>query len=436
MVQKPPTGLLYLAANLEKRGVDSVIVDQNVMRIPFDEIIGMLRPEDIFYTGIYSDFYLKPFVFDLVGLIKRKLPRMTVVVGGPASCEYEQYHCRGVDIVCHGEGDHTVGELVDFCLGKMNLSEIWGISYLKDGEILKTRERPLIADLDDIPFPAFHKVDMTGYYDYHIFGMRRPFFTVISSRGCPNRCTYCSSHAFWGNRYRLRSVKNVVDELSVLVSRYGIRYVAFNDDLFGQRTEWLHEFIEEMKRRKLRIKFYCLLNPSSFKEDRKGLLSSLKSIGLDIIVVGLQSVDPDVLRNINRNPDHPRQLAELIAAAKRLSITTAIHFIYGLPGDSLSVFKRNLDYALTVRPHYALFYMLENFPGSEIFGNHGANPVTDLPDGTIRNRVNASQARFFKDPRIIVQNFFHVVSKNPSWLLVGLRNFRYLSQSATKPDYR
>jgi anaerobic magnesium-protoporphyrin IX monomethyl ester cyclase len=290
--------------------------------------------------------------------------------------------------------------------------------------------------LDEIPFPAFHKAAMTAYYDYHVFGMQRPFFTMIASRGCPNRCTYCSSHNFWGNRYRLRSVRNVVDELSVLVSRYGIRYIAFNDDLFGHRTEWHREFAAEIKRRKLRIRFYCLLNPSSLKEDRQGLLSLLKSVGLDIIVIGLQSVDPEVLRNINRDPDHPRQLAELIAAAKKLNITTAIHFIYGLPGDSLSVFKRNLDFALTVRPHYALFYMLENFPGSEIFETHGTKPVTDLPDAAIRTRVNASQAGFFKDPRVVVQNFIHVLSKKPSWFLVGLRHFRYLAQSATKPDYR
>jgi anaerobic magnesium-protoporphyrin IX monomethyl ester cyclase len=435
IVQKPPIGLLYLASNLKKRHVDSVVIDQNVNRIAFEKIIEMLRSEDPFFTGIYSDFYLKPFVLKLVNLIKQKIPTMKVVIGGPACCDYKLFHHQNVDIVCHGEGDHVVGEIVDYCLGKMELRQIKGISYIKNGEIIKNQERPLIDDLDDVPFPSFNNVDMNAYYDYHIFGMERPFFTVLASRGCPNRCTYCSSHNFWRNKYRLRSAQNIVDEIDILVTRYGIRYIAFNDDLFGYQMKWVYEFVEEMKKRKIRVKFYCLLNPSSLKGDRRHLLSLLKSIGLDIIVIGLQSVDPDVLKNINRHHSHPEELAELIAMAKKMNITTAIHFIYGLPGDSLSMFKKNLDYSLTVRPHYALFYMLEKFPGSEIFEKYGAQSVAGLSDDTIRKWVNFSQARFFKDPRVISQNLLHILLKKPSWFFVGLRNFYYLSQSATRPDY-
>ena len=356
-----------------------------------------------------------------------------VVVGGPACCEYELFHDHKVDIVCHGEGGLVVGEIVDYCLGDMALESIRGISYLKDGRIVKNRERPPIEDLDSLPFPLFDKVDMNAYYDYHIFGMERPFFTLIASRGCPNRCTYCSSHNFWKNRYRLRSAKNVVDEIELLVTRYGLRYLAFNDDLFGCRTDWLYEFINEFKAREIRVKFYCMLSPSSLKRDRWYLLSLLRSIGLDIVVTGLQSVDPRVLRNIKRRPNDPEELAQLIQTAKLLNVTTAIHFIYGLPGDSAEVFRKNLDYALTVRPHYALFYMLGKMPGSEICDKYGDGAATDMSDATIKKWVNSSQARFFRDPRIVAQNLLHILRKRPSWFWFGLRNIFHFSQSALKP---
>jgi anaerobic magnesium-protoporphyrin IX monomethyl ester cyclase len=435
VVQKPPTGLLYLSASLKRGGVDSVVIDQNVDRISFEKITEMIKREAPLFTGIYADFYLQPYVLRLVDLIKRQLPAMTVVVGGPACCDYELLHEHKVDIVCHGEGDLVVGDIAAYCSKDMALAHIRGISYLEDGRIVKNRARPRIDDLDSLPFPSFDKVDMNAYYDYHIFGMERPFFTLIASRGCPNRCTYCSSHDFWQNRCRLRSVKNVVDEIELLVTRYGIRYIAFNDDLFGYRKEWLYEFVDEIKAREIEMKFYCLLGPSSLRGERRRLLSLLRSIGLDIIVTGLQSVDPDVLRNINRHPSDPEALAELIREAKRLGITTAVHFIYGLPGDSIAVFQKNLDYALSVRPHYALFYMLERMPGSKIYEEYGTKPATELSDETIKKWVNSSQAAFFKDPRVIAQNLLHILQKKPSWLWVGLRNVLHLSRSALNPYF-
>ena len=431
IIQKPPLGLLYLASSLRNQGIDSIIFDQNVNRIPFDRIIGMILEGAPLFTGIYSDSYLKPFVLNFITLLKGRIPRMKVVIGGPGCFEYEEFHLHKADIVCHGEGDEVVGELVEWCRDKKDPGSIRGISYAANGTIVKTPDRPLIENLDALPFPAFDKIDMHAYYDYHIFGMRRPYFPLIASRGCPNRCIYCSSHNFWNNRFRLRSVRNVVDEIDILTKRYGIRYIAFNDDLFGYSIDWLYEFIDEIGRRKITMKFYCLLNPSSLGNNRRQLLALLKSIGCDIIVIGLQSTDPVVLKNINRHPDHPAQCAELIHLAKELHITTAVHFIYGLPGDTTDVFKRNLSYALRVKPHYALFYMLVNYPGSDIFNSIGSKPATTLPESTIRKWVHFSQTRFFLDPTVLLRNTIHILRKNPRWFFIGLRNVFYLGKSIT-----
>ncbi len=256
--------------------------------------------------------------------------------------------------------------------------------------------------------------------------MKRPYTAVITSRGCPFRCTFCASHNFWKNKYRVRSYKNVVDEIEILVRKYNIKYIGFKDDIFGFNTEWVYRFAEEMKKRRLRVSFSCLLHPFSFKGQRQKALSLLKGIGLDLIVPGLQSVDEKVLRNVNRHPEEPAYLEELIREAKKLSISTVIEFIFGLPGDSEDVFSRNFQYALKVKPHYALFYTFVKLPGSEMEREFRNRSVLDMSERSIREYAKKFQKRFYSNPKIIFQNIAHIMLKNPKWFLTSGKNFSYL----------
>lgn len=187
--------------------------------------------------------------------------------------------------------------------------------------------------------------------------------------------------------------------------------------------------MEEMKKRKLKVSFSCMPHPFSFRGRRKEVLSILKEVGLDMIIPGLQSVDKKVLKNIKRHPEEPECLEELIKEAKKLGITTVVQFIFGLPGDSKEVFKRNLKYALKVKPHYALFYKLSKLPGSEIEREFKEKSPSGLSEEYVKKWVKRCQSRFFLDPRIIFQNFFHILSKNPKWFLIAGKNLAHLSKA-------
>lgn len=425
-VKKPPLGLQYLASSLLHYGINPKIFDQSVERFSFKEISDKIIKEKPLFVGIYSDSNLKPRVLSLIKTIKSADPTIKIVVGGPACVEYEDFHKNNADIVCHGEGDVTIREITDYFLEKKRIGEVKGISFLKDGKIYKNKERELIKNLDTLPFPTRDKIRLDQYYDYHIFGMKQPYASIIASRGCPFRCTFCASNNFWKNKQRYRSVENVIDEIDLLVNKYHVKYLGFKDDSFGLDINWIEEFVEKMKERNLNVSFSCMPHPFSFKGNRRKMLSLLKEVGLDIIIPGLQSVDKNVLKNINRDSKEPEYLEELILEAKKLSITTVIEFIFGLPGDNEEIFKKNLAFALKVKPHYALFYNLTKLPGSDIAKRFNGKNVSCLDKNDIKEYVKKTQKAYFTNPGIIIQDFRHVLSKNPKWFLKAGKNVHYL----------
>jgi len=172
------------------------------------------------------------------------------------------------------------------------------------------------------------------------------------------------------------------------------------------------------------------VHPFSFRNRRKETLIGLRQVGLDMLIPGLQSTDQKVLKEIKRRGAEPAEVAELITDAKGLGISTILEFILGLPGDTEEVFRQNLEFALTVRPHYAVFYALAQLPGTDIAAKYRGKPVIDMPDEEIREWARRCQQRFYLNPRVLAQNLFHVLWKRPSWFLVAGRNMTYFADAA------
>lgn len=430
LTKEPPIGLQYLSSSLTQHGVDSKIFDQAVDGFSLEDIYLIIRRNSPLFVGIISDSTVKPRVIELARTLKEHVPKIPIIIGGPACVEYEEFHTAGCDIVCHGEGEVTICEIADIYLGIKSPVDVTGISFIKEGEIIKNQPRSPIDNLDSIPFPARDKIQINEYYDYQVFGMKKPYVTVITSRGCRFRCTFCASPQFWHSTYRLRTPGNVVDEIEELIRKYKIRYIGFKDDIFGFDSNWVDGFVHEMKVRNLKVSFSITIHPFTFKNKRQAMLTSLKEVGLDIIVPGLQSVDEKVLKGIHRSSKEVDQLEELIQEAKKLSISTVMQFIFGLPGDSPSVFKKNLKFALKVRPHYAVFYCLSRLPGTKLDEEFKNCEVTELSEKEIKDWTVKCQKRFYLDPMVVIQNGLHVLRKNPGWFWVAGRNLRYLMKAS------
>ena len=136
---------------------------------------------------------------------------------------------------------------------------------MADGRLVKHPPQPLIRDLDSIPFPKRTRDEVMKSYDYHLLSMRLPYISMITSRGCPYKCSFCASGNFWENRLRLRTPANVVTEIEEAQREFGIRFVSFKDDVFGLKRRWLEAFCDAMIESGNGVKWSCIMHMSSLR---------------------------------------------------------------------------------------------------------------------------------------------------------------------------
>jgi len=256
--------------------------------------------------------------------------------------------------------------------------------------------------------------------------MRQPYVSMVGSRGCPNRCGFCSSSSVLGRRLRTRSPENLLAEISRCVKDFDLKYIGFKDDIFGVKPGWLDEFAGGLMDMGRPVWYAINLYPLSFKNNLERALTQMAESGLDQVVVGLQSVDPLVLKNVNRRPEEPGRVIEMVKLCKKLGITSIVEFIFGLPGDTDKSMRGALEYSLKLRPNHALFYVLSVLDGSKIIKDYGKEgPDTGFSDLELRNRCSNYQKRFFTRPSVVIGNFIHVLRGNPKWFLRILKHWRY-----------
>lgn len=423
MKRLPQLGIQYLSAVLKRRNIDVELLDQSIELFDNKFLINRIFNHEYDFIGFYSATALKKQIIECIEEIRLRGVEKPIIVGGPGHFGGDEYLQKGANIVCHGEGEITILEIIEYLNKKRPLSEVKGISYIQDGRIIRNPAQPLINDLDSIPFPDRSLYPIEKYYDFRIFGMRLPYITMLASRGCKYRCSFCSSSRHWNNVYRLRSVDNILQEIEELVEKYNIRYIGLKDDLFGGEESWLKKFLAKIIERKYPIRWSSMVHPLTFKKDCERKMELFKKAGCDFLSVGLQSSDKDILKAIRRSPEEPEVLAKLVKAAKRNNISILYEFILGLPGETLESIQKDSIYAFKNRPHYVQFYMLSKLEGSEIYNVYKDRKICKLSDEELKRHCINSMKLFYTNPAIIFYNLFHIIKKNPKWLI---RAFRYL----------
>ncbi|MFH1190099.1 MAG: radical SAM protein [Candidatus Omnitrophota bacterium] len=430
--RRPKLGLLYLSAVLKQRkGIQCDIWDQTVALFSIDDVAEAVDSGRYLFAGFYSAVSMEGKVIEFIRMLRERCrTRIPLLVGGPSFPNAADFLKAGCDIVCNGEGEDTICDIADHIAGSGRLDEIKGISYMSEGRVVKNEPRPLIEDVDSIPFPDHSRMDFGKYHDYYIFTMRKPYTTMITSRGCPYNCIFCDSHGIWGRRYRARSVENVLAEIDELVKRYGVRYIAFQDDVFGVDSGWADEFCRKLKGRKYDLKWMCILHPFSFRKDPRGMLKKLKGAGCDLISMGLQSAHPEILKRLNRHPDEPEHIKRLISAARSLDMLSIVGFIFGSPGETRDTIQTSIDFVMKARPNYVKFFNMVMLPGSQLAREYGMGArLCDFSAAEIESLNRSATRRFFLDPVNLARNIGFVLKHNPAWLAVGCRHFLNLRDS-------
>lgn len=361
---QPPLGLAYLASSLEKNGLDVKILDANAELLTIEETANIIASSNAKYIGITAVTVTIPIVYNLSKAIKEKCSKK-IIVGGPHVTflpERTLKECNSIDIVVRGEGELTLVELIK----SRNLEKIAGITYRgTDGKILSNTDRLLIENIDEIPFPAMHLLPIDKYRPNIYFNKGykgRKYARIITSRGCPNRCVYCSSTHFW-KKLRLRSPENVVSEIELLVKNYDIRHLDFLDDTMTLSRERVKRICTLMKERGLDINWTCYARVNNITED---MVSMMKESGCFGIAFGIESGNQEILNRIQKNITI-EQIRKAIQITKNSGIKTMCDFMIGLPGDTTETINQTINFAIELNPDLAFFSITTPFPGTELF---------------------------------------------------------------------
>ncbi|QQR92102.1 MAG: cobalamin-dependent protein [Candidatus Iainarchaeum archaeon] len=342
----PPVGLLSMAAVLERDGhtvrvMDCPVNGYTVANV-LDEITNF-KPEVIGLAAITS---LAHVTKQICEVIKNQWPEKTIILGGPHPTVMPQEVSKemNADIIIGGEADGIISDVVK------NLD-----AYKKKRVVDAGR----VMQLDSLPFPARHLVDMRKYTSLPNTYKHDPHtFQVMTSRGCPFTCTFC--HDAKGV-FRQRSVENVIAELHELKEKYHITEVAFWDDILTLNKQWVAKFCEAMEKEKLIWSCYSRLDLVD-----EPMLRAMKKAGCWNIFFGIEAGSQDLLDNIKKKMT-VEQMREKVKLVKKCGIEIRGSFMIGLPGETPEKARQTIQFAIDLDPDYAQFTITTPYPGTELW---------------------------------------------------------------------
>lgn len=297
--------------------------------------------------------------------LKQRLPALkTVLVGSHPTVYHQEIIAANpeVDAICRGEFDYTVRDLARAVAEGTPWKEVAGLTWREGSEVRVNPDRPLIEDLDGIPFPARDLVS-SPFYRQGTFRGKRPT-TVVTSRGCPFRCTYCLwPSTLYGHKFRPRSAANVVDELEEAITRYGVDEVYFDDDSMALDRERMLEICRLIVDRGLKFEWIAQCRVDSMDEE---VLRAMKRAGCRYIRFGVESGSPKMLKLMKKGITTERVL-ETFRLARKVGIRTQAFFLFGIPGETRETVEETIEFAKRLRPGSAQFAVAIPHPGTELF---------------------------------------------------------------------
>lgn len=382
----PPLGLAYIAAVLEKKyevrildasieGYDTEVqIDDERIRygLPFDSIKKEIEGFSPDIVGVSCPFStLSKNAHEILRVTKEADKSIVTIMGGahPSGVPEEVMQDKNIDFIVIGEGERTIQKLIEKIEKGKGFSKLDGIGYKENGEIRIIPKTRYIDDIDELPFPARHLMPMEKYFKIkvsHVEPKKTPYTTVITSRGCPGRCVFCSIHTVWGRKFRGRSPANVLDEIEHLVSEYGVREIHFGDDNLTFDKKRAKKIFDGIVERRLDITWATPNGIALWRLDKE-LLVKMKKSGCHSLNLAIESGDEEVLRHIIKKPLRLEKVKELVGTINELGISTYGFFVIGMPGETKHQIKKTIDFAYSLDIDDAGFFMATPYPGTELY---------------------------------------------------------------------
>jgi radical SAM superfamily enzyme YgiQ (UPF0313 family) len=417
----PSLGMLSVAGMLCRAGHQVTFIDQQVdSRDPAD-VAKALKPALTLIGGTSHSRFAS---FEMARQIKEVVPETTIIYGGPHgafTAADTLSHQPAIDLIVHGEGEYTCLELARWKAESggdpSRLEKLAGISYRNNGDILRSPDRPAITDLDALGAPARDLVPISDYQmnmDY----LDIPGTSLITARGCPIACTFCSASAMFGKSYRMRSTAAVVDEVEDLINHHGVKGIKIFDSTFTLVRRHAEDFCNELLRRKIDVPWECEIRVDTVD---KALLSLMRESGCYYVDVGVESGSQRVLDECIGKRIKLEQAQQALEWAKEIGMLTKVFFTAGHPGETYAEAMETVRFVRKNAPlvRIAGFHTgIKVYPGTYV--DEYARENNLLPDGFNWSKpyLNEDQRKLFRAPDnvpILIQ---------PSLTLKQLRRIR------------
>jgi len=360
-----PLGLGYVAAYLKKIGHEVFLFDPEAEGLVDEALLQRLKKIQPEVIGISSVTYSYDQASHYASLFKSHLNVPIVLGGHHASALPEVIIDTNphIDFVVCGEGEITMAELCDALSRGHGFDHIEGLCFRNGSSTIRTPPRKQFLSFEGLPFPARELVDLNNYRTNNQVSVGKRSASMVTSRGCPNHCVFCGAHAVMGRRFRPYSPEYVVGEIKHLVEECGAEHVAIKDDTFTIGRARVEAICRMLIEQRIHVEWSCNASVNTVDYD---LLKQMKAAGCRVILFGIESGNPVVMKNMKKGIT-PEQARSAVKAANQLGIKTLASFIFGLPGETPESIEDTIRFAIELSPVIAMFFVLVPLPGSEAF---------------------------------------------------------------------
>ncbi len=447
----PSFGLLQLGAYLEKEGIDVQIVDATALSNPWKDLASSIAVSKADVVGVTcSATCLSPEAIQTIQLSKKLSPNSILVAGGShftLMAETILQELKELDYIILGEGEIAFSQLLQNLSRGGNGREVKGLAYSNHGEVILNEKQPPIPNLSSLPLPAYHLIDMESEA-YYWHGMGRRAFGLSTSRGCGDRCAYCSETRFWEGVWRGRSGKKVMEEISYLHQQYGKTLFVFNENTFNWSRKRVEEFLDELGKSGLRIHFWFQSRIKDILRD-EDLIPEMRRLGLYEVMLGIESIQPDVLDRYKKQQSG-EMAQKAIDILKKNRIMVMANIMYGDWNDSEETLKEVFRFVKS-QSDFLVLTLTTPLPGTRYFeeaerlgrirekdfGKYDfMHPVMDTKFLSIEEVYHLQQVylkKYYIQPRILLGAFFN---PNPFKRMAYRLILRYVWENATKRPWR
>ncbi len=336
----PPLGMSWIVSFLQSKGISTVLADFQIDHRNVETLLRTYKPKVV---GIGGTSHTRFESFSLARRVKAYDSAIFTIYGGSHAsftAADTLYFIPDIDIVVRGEGELSTYSIVSKILNEnMDFSDIQGISYRQNVNIIHNPEVERIKDLDILPFP-FRNPEAKEKYNLLLDFLEVPAASVISSRGCPINCSFCSASALFGTQLTFRSASNVVDEVEILIKEYGYQGIKFFDSTLTLSRKHVEALCSEIMKRNLKFPWECEIRVNGMSYD---LLRIMRNAGCYYIDFGVESASPTVLKSMHKGITL-EQITNVFRWAKDLDIYTKVFFTFGHIGETVQDARRTVEF--------------------------------------------------------------------------------------------